>query len=317
MTHKLNKTNPKENNSSKDEGDSMSKKERWIVFPAVIVLLLIATLFDLRISQAVYGKNLFSTVFEVLGEAPIQFLALFGAVTLFRFRSKKTKWCSGLLAVAYGILAAAFAFMLGFATINYVNENIAHELPMVVSLVTALVGLALAILLVRAVPKERAREAVTFAIIAIVYILLIVIIMNSIKSVWGRLRMREMLDPASEFTPWYEIHFRGGFENRFASFPSGHTMNAAGMILITLLPTVFEKLKGKEALLRVIAYGWVAVVGFSRIVAGAHFSTDVLFGILLSYALFEGTRAVVTNLRSKQTKQSGGAMPVSSDQLCN
>lgn len=312
----LNKINLKENNSSKDEGDSMSKKERWIVFPAVIVLLLIATLFDLRISQAFYGKNLFSTVFEVLGEAPIQFLALFGAVTLFRFRSRKTKWSSGLLAVAYGILAAAFAFMLGFATINYINENIAHELPTVVSLLTALVGLALAILLARAVPKERAREAVTFAIIAIVYILLIVIIMNSIKSVWGRLRMREMLDPASEFTPWYEIHFRGGFDNRFASFPSGHTMNAAGMILITLLPTVFEKLKGKEALLRIVAYGWVAVVGFSRIVAGAHFSTDVLFGILLSYTLFEGTRAVVTKLRSKQTKQSGGAMPVSSDQLC-
>ena len=312
----LNKINLKENNSSKDEGDSMSKKERWIVFPAVIVLLLIATLFDLRISQAVYGKNLFSTVFEVLGEAPIQFLALFGAVTLFRFRSRKTKWGRGLLAVAYGILAAAFAFMLGFATINYVNENIAHELPTVVSLLTALVGLALAILLSRAVPKERAREAVTFAIIAIVYILLIVILMNFIKSVWGRLRMREMLDPASEFTPWYEIHFRGGFDNRFASFPSGHTMNAAGMILITLLPTVFEKLKGKEALLRVIAYVWVAVVGFSRIVAGAHFATDVLFGILLSYALFEGTRAVVTKLRSKQTKQSGDAVPVSSNQLC-
>jgi len=306
----INKTNLKQNNSSKNEGDSMSKKERWIVFPAVAVLLMIATVFDLRISQAVYGKNLFSTVFEVLGEAPVQFLALFGAVTLLRFRSRKTKWGSGLLAVAYGILAAAFAFMFGFATINYVNENIAHELPIVVSLLTALVGLALAILLARAVPKERAREAVTFAIIAIVYILLIVILMNSIKSVWGRLRMREMLDPASEFTPWYEVHFRGGFDNRFASFPSGHTMNAAGVILITLLPTIFETLKGKETLLRIVAYGWVAIVGFSRIVAGAHFATDVLFGILLSYALFEGTRAAVTNLRLRQTKQSGGAMPV-------
>jgi membrane-associated phospholipid phosphatase len=93
-------------------------------------------------------------------------------------------------------------------------------------------------------------------------------------------------------------------------------MNAAGVILITLLPTIFEKLKGKETLLRIVAYGWVAIVGFSRIVAGAHFATDVLFGILLSYALFEGTRAAVTKLRLRQTKQSGGAMPVSSNQLC-
>jgi len=35
----------------------MTKKERWIVFPVVAVLLLIATVFDLRISQAVYGKT--------------------------------------------------------------------------------------------------------------------------------------------------------------------------------------------------------------------------------------------------------------------
>ena len=289
----------------------MTKKERWIVFPVVIVLLLIATAFDLRISQAVYGKNLFSTVFEILGEAPIQFLALFGAVTLLRFRSRKAKWVSGLLLVTYGMLAAAFAAMFGFATINYVNENIAHELPIAVSLLTALAGLTLAILLARAVPKERSREAVTFAIIAIVYLVLIVIVMNSIKSIWGRLRMREMLDPVSEFTPWYEIHFRGGFDNRFASFPSGHTMNAAGVILITLLPSVFAGLKGKESLLRVIAYSWAAIIGFSRVVAGAHFATDVLFGILLSYALFEGTRAVVTKLRSKQTNKSGAETSVS------
>ena len=291
----------------------MTKKERWIVFPVVTVLLLIATVFDLRISQAVYGKNLFSTVFEILGEAPIQFLALFGAVTLLRFRSRKSKWVSGLLMVAYGILAAAFCAMFGFATINYVNENIAHELPMLVSILTALAGLALAIWLARAVPKERAREAVTFAVITIVYLLLIVIIMNSIKSVWGRLRMREMLDPVREFTPWYEIHFRGGFDNRFASFPSGHTMNAAGVILITLLPSVFTGLKGRETLLRVIAYLWAAVVGFSRVVAGAHFTTDVLFGILLSYALFEGTRAVVGKLRSRKMNKSGNEEAVSSD----
>jgi membrane-associated phospholipid phosphatase len=286
----------------------MTKTERWIVFPGVAALLLIATFFDLRISQAVYGKNLFSTIFEVAGEAPIQILALFGALTLLRFRSKKTKMTGAVLAGAYGLLAAAFAFMLGFATINYVNENIVHELPVYVSLAAALLGLGLAVWLSRAVPKERAREAVTFAVIAIVYLLLIVIVMNSIKGIWGRLRMREMLNPAIEFTPWYEIHFRGGFDNRFASFPSGHTMNAAGVILITLLPAIFDKLKGREALLRVIAYCWAVVVGFSRVVAGAHFTTDVLFAILLSYALFEGTRAVVLKIRGK--KGLTGEMPL-------
>ena len=34
-------------------------------------------------------------------------------------------------------------------------------------------------------------------------------------------------------------------------------------------------------------------------VAGAHFSTDVIAGILLSLMLFEAARAVITKLRAK------------------
>jgi len=147
-------------------------------------------------------------------------------------------------------------------------------------------------------------------VIAIIYALLIVIVMNVVKGLWGRLRMREMIDPLREFTPWYVINFRGGFDNRFASFPSGHTMNAAGVILIALLPAIFDKLKGKETLLRILAYAWALVVGFSRVVAGAHFSTDVLFGILLSYALFEGTRAVVVNIRNKQLSKTAATQSI-------
>lgn len=143
----------------------MKKKERRIVFPCVIGLLLIATFFDLQISQSVYGKNLFSTVLEVVGEVPIQFLALFSALTLLRFRSRKSKAGSILLIAAYGAIAAVFAFLLGFSTINYINENIAQELPLWVSLLSAIAGIVLAILLVRSVPKERAKEAVTFAAI--------------------------------------------------------------------------------------------------------------------------------------------------------
>lgn len=277
----------------------MTKKERWIVFPVGIALLFIATLFDLQISLAVYGKNLFSAVFEIVGEIPITFLALLGAVILLRSRSKKNKAVNIALAAAYSLLAALFAFMLGFMTTNYINENIARALPSFVPVIIGAAGLVGAILLARGISEENARAAVTFAILAVVYLLLIVIVMNALKSVWGRMRMREMTDPLSQFTPWYIITSRGGFDNRYASFPSGHSMNSAGVILLLMLPPFMPKLRGREKLLRGVAYAWALVVGFSRVVAGAHFSTDVIAGILLSLMLFEAARAVITKLRAK------------------
>lgn len=67
---------------------------------------------------------------------------------------------------------------------------------------------------------------------ALLYFILVIIIMNSIKTVWGRMRFREMTDPINEFTRWYQIVSRGGFNNIYASFLSGHSMNSAGVILV-------------------------------------------------------------------------------------
>lgn len=275
----------------------MNRKERFIIFPLLIVLLVAATFFDLKLSQAVYGTNLFTAFFEIVGEVPITFLALFGAIILFKYRSRKNKVVGFILAVAYGLLAALFSAMLGFMTMNYINENIAHELPAIAAVGIALAGLVLAVLLSKSIPQSRSREAVTFAIIAIVYVLMIVIVMNACKAVWGRMRIREMSDPVSEFTPWYVIINRGGFDNRFASFPSGHAMNSAGIYLVTFLPAFLPGLSGKQTSLRIIAYAWAAVIGFSRVAAGAHFLTDVIAGILLSYLLLWIVSGAICKLR--------------------
>lgn len=92
---------------------------------------------------------------------------------------------------------------------------------------------------------------------------------------------------------------RGGFSNIYASFPSGHSMNSAGVILLMLLPPMIPALEGKERVLHALVYVWCAVVGISRVFMGAHFASDVTVGILLSLAIFEVLRAIFYRKASK------------------
>ena len=279
----------------------MKKKERVIVFSIGIILLGVFTFTDLQISMTLYVKNLYGRIFEVIGELPALFLVLFGCVLLFRLRSRRNMIINVGIAALSGILLFLFALMGGFMVWKYLNENIGSTLPVIVPIIISLLLIVLAIFLAGKVPKENAHEAVTYAIISIIYFISILIVMNVIKAYWGRMRMREMTDCLAQFTPWYEIHSRGGFDNVYASFPSGHSMNSAAIILMTLLPNFMPGLAGKEKLLKIAAYTWCVIVGSSRIVMGAHFASDVVAGIMISLMLFEIIRTLVYKVRQKET----------------
>lgn len=280
----------------------MTKKERIWVFSIGAILLAIFTFTDLQISMAVATKNLYGRIFEVIGELPFVFLTTVAACTLFRFRSKKNKFVSILLAVLTVLLSILMAFSGGFMTVNYLQDNLGHPLPgFIMPLITAAL-LLLAILLVKQIPEDHGREAISYAITAMIYFLAVIIVMNVIKKIWGRMRFREMDDPLSQFTRWYVINDRSAADsfNAYASFPSGHTMNSAAVILLSLLPTFLPKLEGKEKVLRTTAYVWILIVGFSRVVMGAHFSSDVTVGAMLSLALYDGISHLIYHLRSRK-----------------
>lgn len=277
----------------------MEKKERRIVFAAGLALLLIFTFTDLQISMAIAKKPAWARVFEVVGEIPFTTLTAAACALLFRFRTRKNTALNVLAAAGSGLLFAAIAAMGGFMTYNYLRENLAHVSP-VWAVVIGLAIAALGIWIARSVPEENRALALKYAATALLYFLLVILIMNSVKTVWGRMRFREMTDPVNEFTRWYQIVPRGGFNNIYASFPSGHSMNSAGVILLMLLPPMIPALKGREKLLHILVYVWCAVVGISRVFMGAHFSSDITVGVLLSLAIFEVLRSILYRKKAEE-----------------
>lgn len=74
--------------------------------------------------------------------------------------------------------------MGGFMTYNYLTENLTH-----VSQIWALIaGLAIAaagIWIAKIVPEENRGQALKYAATALLYFVLVIIIMNSVKTVWA------------------------------------------------------------------------------------------------------------------------------------
>lgn len=270
----------------------MAKKERRIVFAVGLALLLLFTFTDLQISMAVAKKPLWARVFEVVGEIPFTTLTIAGCAMLFRFRTRKNLVCNILAAVGSGALFLLFSLMGGFMTYNYLTDNLG-PISMIWMVLIALVMAGVGVGIAWAVPTENRGKALRYAAVALLYFVLVIIIMNSLKTVWGRMRFREMTDPVGEFTRWYQIVPRGGFNNIYASFPSGHSMNSAGVILLMLLPPILPALENREKALHICVYVWCIVVGISRVFMGAHFASDVTVGVLLSLAIFELLRALI------------------------
>lgn len=101
-----------------------------------------------------------------------------------------------------------------------------------------------------------------------------------LKIFWGRIRFRDLAENYSNFTPWY--YPQGITGNQ--SFPSGHA--AMGFMLLALFIFFTDKSFYKRTLLKGLIISWAFAVCVSRVVIGAHFTSDVLFGafaMIVSY----------------------------------
>lgn len=103
----------------------------------------------------------------------------------------------------------------------------------------------------------------------------------------------------SAFTPWYKKGDDMGIYNRADSFPSGHTTYSCMLFMLYPFMSAVKRLKGIAPVGLIGALAYVVTMAVTRLVAGAHYLTDVAGALLIGYTLF----IIIYSIYTKFTKK--------------
>lgn len=274
-----------------------------IVVPVVLftVLFCVGTAWDLQISKSLcvleignyYTNNIIVRLTEDFGFLPIFIAAFFGCMILFRkFYGLKSKLrYLYILFIVAGVgvssVAALQIFDHYFEAKNMSHLLMGFDMIIIYGVFGVLCGVLGVYFFLKISDKTNDKLMNLVYIIGIVGICYLSV--EIIKIPFGRIRYRAMneINDFAIYAPWYHLgnatgytaeNFSGG-KDAFKSFPSGHTFNASAIWILTCLPYIFERLNTKKS--KIIIYSvciaFVGCVMIGRIMAGAHFLTDVTF----------------------------------------
>jgi membrane-associated phospholipid phosphatase len=269
------------------------------------VLALIAAFFDLAINKALFApESLFGQFFANVGEFPSYLAAPAVGVIMFCQRLGKSSRAQLIFKILFAALTAAgwyffFSWVLGhLSNVDYLAAYCA---------VFAAIFTFLSLFICYRVPIATMKKLFWFAVFLAITAICVNVVIQILKAIWARERFRVMVGGYDRalvpngnydgFTPWY---LPQGFAKRgedymgaaeavdalmghhgdaFKSFPSGHTGAASVLMAIIILPDIMPKTLGRfKKLFWIVPFVYIAIMGLSRIVMGAHFLSDVLFG---------------------------------------
>lgn len=267
----------------------ISRRGLYVVTGVLIALMLIGSVFDYAISLNIFNPSSgFAVFFAAFGEAPA-FLSWVAAGTLLvRHRNRDRRTVGALQILGAAILCALGTLMAIMMPGRYLTETSPVLLGTVsVALVAGTVALTWTVS-----RGTNRRMAIRVATVLFLVPLLEILIINLIKIVWERPRMR-MLEqtPEASFMHWWlpgydakaDLLVAGIEAEEFKSFPSGHTANAAVAMLMTSFAALKGSLRRHTEILFYSGFAWALLVAVSRVVIGAHFLTDVTVGLSITF----------------------------------
>lgn len=296
----------------------MSRRNKYLLQTGIFIfvfgiLLLIATLFDLEISNLLASKDLdngmyfssngFGRFLEYFGSYPIFVFGIFACLIfmhkVYNFNGKKKYFALFfilvMIIVAYKGLSDTVEYICENNYVEYIYES---SLTKIILWISSILITTLLVFFYRKVDIEKNNRLFRFALV-ILFTCLFYALIEIIKGPVGRMRFRAMnlINDFSYFTPWYQISDAKevllGVTNvpkdGFKSFPSGHTFAAGVSYVLICMPCLYEKYNNRKwtIIWYLIPIIFTGLVGFSRILVGAHFLSDVLFGGTIAYVAAE------------------------------
>lgn len=232
---------------------------------------------DLWISINLYNPNAGWAIFiEKYGEIPGLIVILIGVhiyiVTLKASSNIKTILFTGFLLTTGSLITIYILAALSLA----INESWIFFYTNRSYFFLAAILLNILISLLFRKKFKYSKKSVLFSRISFkMFFYGYLLIATPLKIFWGRIRFRDLAKNYSDFTPWYWPNGITGND----SLPSGHA--AMSFMLIVLFIFFMDKAFYKRILFKGLIIGWGIVVCASRVVIGAHFTSDVLFGTMI------------------------------------
>ena len=273
-----------------------------------------------------YTADVFANFFEAAGMFPRYLLYAFAGISLawFTYRAIPRKAIGVPLFLLF-VGASVYYLTFGFGDLilypmrHMIAEDaeaavkaISAMRPTVYTLSAILSGgmVATALYATRSISVKTWERLALFACAYVLIDLLSDLSVSALKGYVDRVRYRSMNSAYGQtvggfdlYTRWYEVTDHAdlmratpliAYTDAFRSFPSGHT-RAAGCsyALILLIDSLKIESKRIKTALWIIPCVWTGLTAMGRIVAGAHFMSDVLFGGTIPFILVIAAREIV------------------------
>ena len=260
------------------------KKLLYIMLPISLIGVILGSFFDLSLSQAVCNQeSMYGIILAGFGQVPcmLAFLAS-AALAVASFDKEKLPHSIGMLVLAVLDLIATKLYFDDCYD-NFKNKVLAT----VICIAICLTFTVFVYVYVDKSNKDRLRKIALFLFLTP---LLVYVVYELIKQFRGRPRYRMIItrDDIS-FENWWDFSSTVKSQyadviakDEFKSFPSCHAASAAATLILPVLCKVVEPLRKRENILFVICAIFPILVAFARIVTGAHFLSDVSFGLIVA-----------------------------------
>ncbi len=295
----------------------MKRENKVIKYSAIGLLIIMAllfivgTFFDLNISKKFadvnvgeyYTKNNFVNILEAFSELPVYLLVIFSVGICGYNLAQKEK---AVIKKVYLFVTAVIIFCVGMigayrmvGTLGEIydfQDECEKVLPIICYCLFALLCIGLEFLILTKISKETIKKLYYFCWAVIVAVALTFIFTQVIKTFWSRLRFRALkcMDDYSQYRAWCKPLFHkkvtedmGVSEDAYKSFPSGHSSFVASLLIIGFISKFMDISEKAKYFCFFIPVVYLIIIAISRIVAGAHYLTDVLAGsglaVLINY----------------------------------